>query len=428
MNIYGGYPGQVLKKLKVEGDATIEGDLTVDGKITGTLDLDRVRTDDGTETEPAYSYKLDTGTGFYRSGSGEVSFSSGGTKRVRLAGTDAEYSVPVKAPSYSFTSSTTSTLSYNTTSSTVDVKVAGSTIGQFTPTMFHVGTNAMSTTSTNTFQIKSGESGFDGPNSAFTYNAYFDFGTSQWRNIAPGRGGFVKHTSSGDYVVSMSTNSPATADQILTLINYIKVTSSGAMTLVGTLGCPSVQCTSVLTQTMTSSIINCSNFTATTMTCSSINSTSISATTTTTDTLNVNTLNYGTPCFWRGPLDDQKLSFPVGFLAWPISTTPYDSADISPDSPYVKIGVEGWYIVSAGGLTDVSPDGNFRYIYILGTSSGPIAQGYTSRYTASEPIYFEATGLCYLQSGERIIVYVYSDTTNSVIFLGGQIFIKRLLL
>lgn len=428
MNIYGGYPGQVLKKLKVEGDATIEGDLTVDGKIIGTLDLDRVRTDDGTETEPAYSYKLDTGTGFYRSGSGEVSFSSGGTKRVRLAGTDAEYSVPVKAPSYSFTSSTTSTLSYNTTSSTVDVKVAGSTIGQFTPTMFHVGTNAMSTTSTNTFQIKSGESGFDGPNSAFTYNAYFDFGTSQWRNIAPGRGGFVKHTSSGDYVVSMSTNSPATPDQILTLINYIKVTSTGAMTLVGTLGCPSVQCTSLQTQTMTSSIISCSNITATTMTCSSLISTNISATTTTTDTLNVNTLNYGVPCFWRSPLNDQKITFSGSFEFWPISSTPDDSADVSPNSPFVKIGVEGWYTITARGYTQPSSDGTFRYLYITSDQTGPLGQGFTSRYTSAEPIFFSATAFAYLQSGENINVYVYVDTTNTVIFAGGYITLRRLIL
>ena len=428
MNIYGGYPGEVLKKLKVEGDATIEGDLTVDGKITGTLDLDRVRTDDGTETEPAYSYKLDTGTGFYRSGSGEVSYSSGGTKRVRLAGTDAEYSVPVKAPSYSFTSSTTSTLSYNTTSSTVDVKVAGSTIGQFTPTMFHVGTNAMSTTSTNTFQIKSGESGFDGPNSAFTYNAYFDFGTSQWRNIAPGRGGFVKHTSSGDYIVSMSTNSPATADQILTLINYIKVTSSGAMTLVGTLGVPSVQCTSLQTQTMTSSIISCSNITATTMTCSSITSTSVSATTTTTDTLNVNTLNYSTQAYWRGGLDDTKITFSGGFEFWPITTSPYDSTDISPNSPFVKISSEGWYVITAKGLSDLSSDGTFRYIYIISTSSGSLGSGSTPRYTSTEPIFFSATAVCYLQSGDNVGVQLYVDTTNTIVFVGGIIEIKRILL
>lgn len=432
MDNNGDYPGSHVKRLRVDddvyigGDTEIKGDLKVDG--SATLSMDKIYTVDGTQTSPSYSWKDEKTLGFYRSAPGETSWTSGGTKRVRLSGTDAEYSVPIKAPYYTFPSNTTATVGYSTTTSTVDVSLGTVMMAQIGATKMRVGDSGVGNNSTQVLQIRSGQSGFDGPNSSFTFNAYFDSNTNQWRNCSPGRGGYIQHTSSGDYNVAFSTNSPTTSDQILTLINYMRITSTGAVTFVGTLGCPSVQCTSVQTQTMTSSIINCSNITATTMTCSTINSTSISATTTTTDTLNVNTLNYGTPCFWRGPLDDQKLSFPVGFLAWPISTTPYDSADISPDSPYVKIGVEGWYIVSAGGLTDVSPDGNFRYISIVGTSSGPLAQGYTSRYTASEPIYFSASALCYLQSGERLIVYVYSDTTNSVIFVGGQIFIKRLLL
>lgn len=427
MNFNGEYPGSHVKSLTVDSDATIGGDLTVSGDIKASgLELDYVYTDDGTVSLPSHSFSDEKTTGMYKESPGILSFATSGSKRLKLSSDASESIPPVVAPVYEFTPSTTSTLSYSTSTSTVNVTVGGIKMAQIGATKMRIGDSGVGANSTQTLQIKSGQSGFDGPNSAFTYNAYFD---GQWKNCAPGRGGYVQHFSNGDYIVGMSSNSPSTPDQVLTIINYIKVTSTGAMTLIGTLGCPSVQCTSLQTQTMTSSIISCSNITATTMTCSTLNSTSISATTTTTDTLNVNTLNYGVPCYWRGLLDDQKLAFTGGFEAWPISTIPLESADISPDSPYVKIGVEGWYIITVNGLTDSSPDGTFRYIYVFGTSTGgPLAQGYTSRYTASEPIYFNASGLCYLQSGERIIVYVYSDTTNSVVFLGGTILIKRLLL
>lgn len=430
MNFNGEYPGSHVKSLTVDSDATVGGDLIVSGDIkAGGLELDYVYTDDGTVSLPAHSFSDEKTTGMYKESTGTLAFTTSGSKRFRLSPSESESTPPVKAPSYRFTPSTTSELSYSTTTSTVDMSVDGSVIGKFGSSLFHVGSSGINTNSTQLLQIKSGESGFDGPNSAFTYNAYFDSKTSQWKNIAPGRGGFVKHTTSGDYIISMSTNSPSTADQPLTLINYLKISDTGAVVLVGTLGCPSVQCTSLQTVTMTSPTISSTNLTASTITCPTINSTTISASTISTDVLNVNTLNYGVPSYWRGPLDDQKLAFTGGFEAWPISTTPYESADISPDSPYVKIGVEGWYIITVNGLTDSSPDGTFRYIYVFGTSTGgPLAQGYTSRYTASEPIYFNASGLCYLQSGERIIVYVYSDTTNSVVFLGGTILIKRLLL
>lgn len=99
MDIFGNYPGTTLKELDVDGDAKIGGDLTVEGTISGSIDADRVYTVDGTEPLPSYSYKDEKSLGWYRSAPGETSYSSGGTKRVRLSGTDSEYYVPVKAPS-----------------------------------------------------------------------------------------------------------------------------------------------------------------------------------------------------------------------------------------------------------------------------------------------------------------------------------------
>jgi len=127
MDTFGNYPGSILKTLTVEqdalvgGDLTVDGDLTVNGSIIGpAITPDRVYTEDGTESLPAYSFKDEKDTGWYRSGTGEVSLSERGTKRLRLGETSSTstgtwaatkfYSDDgtATAPAVSFTSDTTS--------------------------------------------------------------------------------------------------------------------------------------------------------------------------------------------------------------------------------------------------------------------------------------------------------------------------------
>jgi len=127
MDTFGNYPGSTVKDLTVEedalvrGDLTVDGDLTVNGSIIGpAITPDRVYTEDGTESLPAYSYQDEKDTGFYRSAPGEVSFSGRGTKRLRIGETSSTstgtwaatkfYSDDgaATAPAVSFTSDTTS--------------------------------------------------------------------------------------------------------------------------------------------------------------------------------------------------------------------------------------------------------------------------------------------------------------------------------
>ena len=127
MDTFGNYPGSTVKDLTVEedalvhGDLTVDGDLTVNGSIIGpSIAPDRVYTEDGTESLPAYSYQDEKDTGFYRSAPGEVSFSGRGTKRLRIGETSSTatgtwaatkfYSDDgtATAPAVSFTSDTTS--------------------------------------------------------------------------------------------------------------------------------------------------------------------------------------------------------------------------------------------------------------------------------------------------------------------------------
>jgi len=126
MDTFGNYPGSIVKDLTVEedalvhGDLTVDGDLTVNGSIIGpAITPDRVYTEDGTESLPAYSYQDEKDTGFYRSAPGEVSFSGRGTKRLRIGETSSTstgtwaatkfYSDDgtATAPAVSFTSDTT---------------------------------------------------------------------------------------------------------------------------------------------------------------------------------------------------------------------------------------------------------------------------------------------------------------------------------
>jgi len=126
MDTFGNYPGSILKTLTVEqdalvgGDLTVDGDLTVNGSIIGpAITPDRVYTEDGTESLPAYSFKDEKDTGWYRSAPGEVSFSGRGTKRLRVGETSSTstgtwaatkfYSDDgtATAPAVSFTSDTT---------------------------------------------------------------------------------------------------------------------------------------------------------------------------------------------------------------------------------------------------------------------------------------------------------------------------------
>lgn len=127
MDTFGNYPGSILKTLTVEqdalvgGDLTVDGDLTVNGSIVGpAIAPDRVYTEDGTESLPAYSFQDEKNTGWYRSAPGEVSFSGRGTKRLRVGETSSDstgtwaatkfYSDDgtATAPAVSFTSDTTS--------------------------------------------------------------------------------------------------------------------------------------------------------------------------------------------------------------------------------------------------------------------------------------------------------------------------------
>lgn len=62
----------------IPGDAKIGGDLTVGGVI---------KVSDGTDSAPSYTFSSEFTTGFERSGAGEVSYVSGGAKRVKLSST-----------------------------------------------------------------------------------------------------------------------------------------------------------------------------------------------------------------------------------------------------------------------------------------------------------------------------------------------------
>lgn len=517
MDFNGDYPGSKVKRLRVEddaeidGDTEIKGDLVVDGTATFSggviIDTDRVYTVDGTEPLPSYSWKDEKSLGFYRSAPGETSFASGGTKRVRLSGTDSEYYVPLKTPSLqvtgtssfgatincvsvngsgsgNFSNITTSSigstlqdLKVNGDITAVDLKASGtlpitltstsssvtvrsfptevkltvggtetvnfrssgtlflqpvtastvstttlvatnstlgsasassvtttsftstnSTLGTATATSLTTGTlNSTSTTrlggvpnvlSTNAADIY-GPVGMAiaGPNKAYLFNCYFDSKTGNFKNIQAGRGGLMKHDSgTGNWILCLSSNNPASPDQPLTLTDCVNVTSAGNIIIPGNLSAFSVSC----------------------------------------DTLSASNITYGTPTYWRGPLTDVKTGFSGGFQFWPISTTPDDSSDITDSNPGVKIGSDGWYIITARGISDTSADGTFRYMYIFAASGGPIGQGYTSVYATTEPIFFSATGFVYLQSGDTIFVYLYSDTNNPVIFIGGSITIRKI--
>lgn len=100
MDVWGRYPGSIVKKLRVEGDALVEGDLTVLGDINGSgsdVTCDQLYTKDGTEALPAWSFKDEKDLGIYRPAAHEVAVTSRGIKRARVTDTSADFYVPVSA-------------------------------------------------------------------------------------------------------------------------------------------------------------------------------------------------------------------------------------------------------------------------------------------------------------------------------------------
>lgn len=165
MDFNGDYPGSRVKRLKVDttadigtdltvgGDATITGDVAVQGDISGgTFTPSTVLTGNGSAALPAHSFSSLKTLGMYKTGSNNLGFAVNGTEKFEIRNTASETISTMIAPSYTFKSSPLSTISYNTTTSAVEVLADGFLTGSFDTSKFSTSrceaTTVVATTST----------------------------------------------------------------------------------------------------------------------------------------------------------------------------------------------------------------------------------------------------------------------------------------
>jgi len=150
MNINGEYPGSRLKRLRVDGASSFGSNVTISGdvKVSGSIEIpyvvpDKIYTDNGTESLPAYSFIEEKSLGLARTGPGEFSVCAGGSKRLRVTSTTTEVVGPLTAGTTTFSGKATSTdsfraptyefpdddnksyISWDPIAAEIDVKVAG---------------------------------------------------------------------------------------------------------------------------------------------------------------------------------------------------------------------------------------------------------------------------------------------------------------
>lgn len=152
---------------------------------------------------------------------------------------------------------------------------------------------------------------------------------------------------------------------------------------------------------------------ATTGTCSILTSTTI-----TTNTLNVTNLNWGTPAYWRGTIGDSKILFsPIQY--YDLFIDPATSAEnISLSGGNVKVGVPGWYVISA--QTNVnSVIGPSRTITIFSDGVALASQS-AARPTGVTQQTIQCSTLSYLEESAIVGVQVLVDSSSSTVqFING---------
>ena len=72
-----------LYKLHVNGSAYVDGTLYVEN----VADVDEIQADDGSATDPSFTFRSDTNTGMYIAAADTLAFSTNGTERVRVTST-----------------------------------------------------------------------------------------------------------------------------------------------------------------------------------------------------------------------------------------------------------------------------------------------------------------------------------------------------
>lgn len=380
MDFNGDYPGSRVKRLRVDTTADIGGDVKIDGSLTvsggASFDLKTVHTEDGKETLPSHSFKDEKTTGMYRSGTGELSFSVGGTKKLQVSSTGSTVIGPLRCDSLESTGTATT---------------PGGVFGDGFADLYGAVT------------VQNGP--LLNPNSSIlgvvTATQLTVSGPSNLRSI------FATGT------VSCGTQ-PITCGSITSSGNFTcgtQAVTCGAITSSGNFSCG--------TKSVTCGPVSCASVASTgPVTCSDLYASgTVAATQISSGNIN------GFPAYARGNVG---FSFGVWFdSGWHILgfEDPSDSKDIKMSSTYLVVSEKGYYTINARTICSASTGGSIRACRIRKQSGQILAETVLPNYDPGQPVILTAIAHAYLTSDAddwiNFDVYVNSVFPNTYDFTNG---------